>query len=434
VDGQLEQAAWPGVGERGVRVVARIRRGGVVARHPEPQVEREQDEQAGHERVPPHAVGRHADERGEAEAGDRHEPCRDARLVEARHVLPERAVAGEVRAEREGARHEGADEERGREPVAALEDHGDDADDRDDRQHPAEEGGALEAMSRVPGEEVQQVDGVAVDLLERPAARADRAPDRGHVHGEGPEDGGQGAPGHGPDPYRTAEHGVEDEERNRAEGQMNLPGERDRRERRARNCKPGVAAAPRALERVEGEREQRRDRREQVAHRALRHEVGREGEREPARQRSRHAQAELPQPEEGRGAGAEKAEEDEGVPARYRSEERVERPEDKRERPPGEVRTRVDLGLEAVRVEPGRLAALQLMTRKPELPDGLQVVARGGSAGARRQPLGEESLVRAPERRPRRKQPGAEVGRGDEGYNSRAAATMASRSGTSASS
>jgi len=431
---QLEQAARAGVGERGVRVVVGIRRGWVVGRHPEPQVEREQHEQAGHERVPPHPVGRHADERGEAQAGDRHEACRDARLVETRHVLPERAVAGEVRTEREGARHDGTDDERGREPVATLEDHGDDADGRDDRQHPADEDCALEAVPRVPGDEVEEADGIALDLLERTAARANRAPDRGHIHGEGAEDRGQGAAGHHPDPDGTAKQRVKDEERHRAEGEVNLARERDRRERRARKCKPGVGSAMRALERIEREREQHRHRREQMAHRALGYDVGREREREPARERPRHAEAQFAQPEEGRGAGAEEAEEDEGVPPGHCSEQRVERPEDEPERPPGEVRPRVDLGLEAVRVEPGRLAALQLVTGEPELPDRLEMVAGGGSAGARGQPLGEEGVVRGPERGPGADHAGAEVRRDDEDYKSRAAATMASKSGTSASS
>jgi hypothetical protein len=75
-----------------------------------------------------------------------------------------------------------------------------------------------------------------------------------------------------------------------------------------------------------------------------------------------------------------------------------------------------------------------LVSGKPELPYGLEVVAGGGSAGAPAQSLGEEAVVRTPERRPRRDDAGADVGCDDEGYKACAAATMASRSGTSASS
>jgi hypothetical protein len=74
------------------------------------------------------------------------------------------------------------------------------------------------------------------------------------------------------------------------------------------------------------------------------------------------------------------------------------------------------------------------VTGEPELPHGLEVVARGGGALASWQALGEEAVVRATQRRPGRDDSGPEVGRDDEAYKARAAATMASRSGTSASS
>ena len=73
------------------------------------------------------------------------------------------------------------------------------------------------------------------------------------------------------------------------------------------------------------------------------------------------------------------------------------------------------------------------MAGQPELPRGLEMVA-GGGLSARGEALREEALLRFAERRPSRDDPGAEVDGEDEGYNACAAARMASRSGTSASS
>jgi hypothetical protein len=73
------------------------------------------------------------------------------------------------------------------------------------------------------------------------------------------------------------------------------------------------------------------------------------------------------------------------------------------------------------------------MAGEPELPDGLQVIARRDLA-AGGQALGKEALVCVPQRREGRKEPRPEVDGEDERYSARAAATMASRSGTSASS
>ena len=128
---------------------------------------------------------------------------------------------------------------------------------------------------------------------------------------------------------------------------MHLAGERDRRERGG-----GEPRLP-PLDAVEREREQHRDRAEQVPGR-LRDAVGREREREPADERGAERQAERAQPERREAAGADVGQQDEEVPARDRPEQRLQRPVDGRERPAGEVDARLDLRLEAVRVEPRR--------------------------------------------------------------------------------
>ncbi len=181
---------------------------------------------------------------------------------------------------------------------------------------------------------------------------------------------------------------------------MHLARERDRRERRHR--KP--AQAP--LDPVEREREQHRDRAEQVPGR-LGDAIGSECEREPADERRGEREPERAQPERGQPSGADVGQEDEEVPADDGAEQRLERPEDGRERPAGEVHTRLDLRLEAVRVEPRRLAAHQLVARQPQVVGGLKVVTRRHSPLARcavaEEAIGLEDGRRGGE------QPGAEV-------------------------
>ncbi len=118
--------------------------------------------------------------------------------------------------------------------------------------------------------------------------------------------------------------------------------------------------------------------------------VGGKGKDEPPGERSAHPEAERAQPEEGRAAGAQVAEEDEQVPGGDGAEQSFERPEDDRERPAREVRARLGLGLEAVGVEPRLGGASELMAGEPELPDRLQVVSRGRRSRSSRQALGEE--------------------------------------------
>jgi hypothetical protein len=104
--------------------------------------------------------------------------------------------------------------------------------------------------------------------------------------------------------------------------------------------------------------------------------VGREREGEPADERRAERQPERAQPQRGEAAGAHEREEDECVPAGDGAEKRLQRPVDEREGPRGEVRPRLQLGLEAVRIDPGRLAARELMAGKPQVVRRLQVVSR----------------------------------------------------------
>ena len=74
------------------------------------------------------------------------------------------------------------------------------------------------------------------------------------------------------------------------------------------------------------------------------------------------------------------------------------------------------------------------MTGQPELPRGLQVVARSGGAGEPAEPLRQELVVGVPERRPGGEDAGAEVDGYDEPESACAAEASSATSGTSASS
>ena len=184
---------------------------------------------------------------------------------------------------------------------------------------------------------------------------------------------------------------------------MHLAGERDRRERGG--GKPRLAP----LDAVEREREQHRDRAEQMPRR-LGDAVGRQREGEPADQRGAERQPERPQPERREAAGADVGQQDEEVPAGDGSEDGLQRPVHGRERPAGEVHPRLDLRLEAVGIEPRRLATRELVPRQPQVVGGLKMVAGRDSPLARRavaeQAVGLEDGRRGGE------QPGAEVERG----------------------
>ena len=104
------------------------------------------------------------------------------------------------------------------------------------------------------GDEVAPPRGVDRDLVERPPARLCRADDH-HLPDEDPRPrGGRDASEcMWPQPPLAHER-IREEERDRAEGEMHLTGERDRRERRPREDEPPFVPAPRTLERPQRER------------------------------------------------------------------------------------------------------------------------------------------------------------------------------------
>ena len=166
----------------------------------------------------------------------------------------------------------------------------------------------------------------------------------------------------------------------------------------------------------------------------LRRPVRSEREDETAGERSSGAETERAQPEKHEPSRPEVAEEHERVPGDDRPERRVERAEDDAERPAGEVDALLGLGLEAVRVAPGVLAALNLVAGEPQLPDGLEMVSWGRGAGSALQPLGKEVRAGVAQRRPCRDDAGREEDDYDESDNARAAESSSSTSGTSPSS
>ena len=167
-------------------------------------------------------------------------------------MLPEPLVAGEVGAECEQARDEGAEAEHRREgarggdrvPEAQHREPGE----RGEREQPTEVDEALERAG-IPRDEVDEGGRVALDLRERPL--------RGVAEGERPDREASRRRGCGGDDARLrppARDRVGEHERDRAQRQVHLPGERDRGERGG--CEPRRPP----LDRVEREREQHRDR------------------------------------------------------------------------------------------------------------------------------------------------------------------------------
>ena len=344
-----------------------------------------------------------------------------ARLAEPRDDVPERLVHGRVRAEREQERHEHAEPEHDREPAfAPREEH--EPRDRGERNEPAEEDERLEAVPRVPRDEVEQLGRVALDLRERAARRAGRAADLRDPD----EHAGSSARRRTDcaDERLPAHDGVGEEEEDRPEREVHLPGQRHGGDRGDRE-----PAAP-SLERPEREREQHRDRPEQVSAGGLDRTVRGEREREPADERSAERESQRTQPGGGRRTRTEVGQERERVPRADGPEERVQRPEDDRERPAGVVRPLRRLGLEAVGVEPRRMPAAELMPGEPEVVRRLQVVAGRHDVRARL-PVREQLVRRVAQGRRERERPGREIQRAGEGYSARAAASGTSKSGTS---
>ena len=181
-------------------------------------------------------------------------------------------------------------------------------------------------MIDVAAQEVPPARRVLSDLVERAAAGLSRTDDDG-LPDEDPR-------AHGRDRARDAvwpepafaDERVREEEGDRAEGQMHLARKWNRRERRARKNEPPGTPTPRALERPQGERQERGDRAEEVSD-ALRHAVRGDGEHKPADERRAAREAELAQPGAGAKARERVDQELDEVPAPDESERGAEGPE-----------------------------------------------------------------------------------------------------------
>ena len=217
------------------------------------------------------------DERGDRQAGDRHQALGHAREAERRQSLPERLVQRQARAERQHARHDGGEPEEEREP--ALTPDRPEADEGEDRGQPAEEHVLLDPCSDPAREEVGELGRVVPHLAEGAAAARDRAGDDDLLHGDRRHRRDDRARGSLPPVgARHASPGVAEREHDRPHREVDLAAERDRRERDRGPDEP----AP--LEREQHGRQQERDQAEQMAGR-LAEPVRRQREDEAADER-----------------------------------------------------------------------------------------------------------------------------------------------------
>jgi hypothetical protein len=230
-------------------------------------------------------------------------------------------------------------------------------------------------------------------LVQRAANRV-VAHERGRRHGEH-------RPGHSVEQPAPPHERVRDEERDGAHGEADLPRQWDRRDRRAGEERPAL------LEREQRERQEERDRPEQVPG-ALRDAVRREREGKAADERRAARQPERAQPRAGGAARSDVGKQREEVPREHGAEECEEGPVREAEDEPLEVHAWRQLGPEAVRVVPERVRMLELVTEQPQVPPRLQVVSRRRLAH-RRCPLGEEARPQVLDRRPRCEQSREEV-------------------------
>ena len=118
------------------------------------------------------------------------------------------------------------------------------------------------------------------------------------------------------------------------------------------------------------------------------------------------------------------------VPSDDEAEGHAERPEEQPERPARVVWLWLRLGPERVRIEPRRAPAVELITDEPPVVQRLQVIPRRRIAVPRR-PTGEELRTRVQHGRPRGGNSGRDVEDDRERYEARAAASNASKSGSS---
>src|SRR5207237_10277328 len=104
--------------------------------------------------------------------------------------------------------------------------------------------------------------------------------------------------------------------------------------------------------------------------------VGCDRKSEPACEGRSSRQSERAQPRTRCEARQSVEEELEDVPAADKTEHRAERPEEDPVRPAGEVRLRLRIRPDAVRVAPGSVAVLELVADEPVVVEHLKVVRR----------------------------------------------------------
>ena len=351
----------------------------------------------------------------------------------------DRPVQRRVRPQREQHRDQRGGDEEQPEGLAARPQEHDDPGDRRKRRHPADEDEALASVPGVAGEEVEPLGGVAAELGERLPVLGhgpfdDDALDE-QPGGDGERDPEPGRAEVEPQPLRDRrqpDERVDRVERDRPEGEVHLSRERDRRDRGGREREPGRVPPPPPFQRPEGEREQHRNRTEQVAV-ALQRPVGGDLERERPDEGGSARQAELPQPAQRGEAREDEREQHEHVPAQHDPEQVVERPEHDPVRPDGRVDGGGRLGLELVRVAPRRAAVLDLVSEEPQVVARLQVVAGRRLAVPGPAPR-EELATDVHDPRNRREHCREQEDPGREGYKACAARSSSSTSGMSASS
>ena len=249
---------------------------------------------------------------------------------------------------------------------------------RERRREPAEKDVFLDACSDTTCDEVGQLGRVVPDLRERTAVAGDRPCDDGLLHRDRCDDRGDRPRACLP-PVRArqARPPVPGCEHDGAHRQMDLAGQWDRDER------DRGPAEPSALEREQRRRQKEGDQAEEMPG-GLTDAVGSDREHEPAGQRRGPGEPERAQPPAGDSARGDDGQQHDQVVGPDVAEEVAERPERDPEEPPLEVRRRLRLGPERVRVGPRGGAALDLVPGQPERPPELQVVAGGRLAVAGR--------------------------------------------------
>ena len=141
---------------------------------------------------------------------------------------------------------------------------------------------------------------------------------------------------------------------------------------------------------------------------ALFHAVGGNRKGKATREGGAAGKAELTQPGAREQAGERVDHELQDVPRGDGANGGVERPEEKSERPAGIVRLRRRLRAKRVRIEPGSVCVLQLMSDEPPVVERLQMIARRCLAVTRRASR-EKRRARVQNGGPRRADAGDEV-------------------------